>query len=397
LWETHIRLKKALIEEVKKLATDSQRNSGNVLKITSVLNEKSLIIGFARRFATYKRAFLPFTNLEKLASIVNDSKHPVEFLFAGKAHPSDGPGRDMIKNIIEISKQEKFEGKILFLEDYDIDLAKYLTQGVDVWLNTPEPGKEASGTSGMKAALNGVLNFSVADGWWGEAHLPGNGWTFPLPLDGNSPDIQNELDAEAFYEILEHEIIPTYFKRDESGIPINWISMAKNSISSLAPMYSTRRMMDEYLNKYYTKISQHNKEMQENHFENAKKLAAWKQKVTQGWNGVQVISTEVYDSSNKALPLGSELKPKITLDLDGLTDEDIGVEIVFIEKRKNATDFSKIVFTSDLLPLGKQDNQVTYQCTVPITRSGVYEYGFRIYPKNTLLISKLDFPLVKWV
>ena len=313
LWDTHINLKKALIEEVKKLAKDGQRNSGNVLKITNALNEKTLIIGFARRFATYKRALLPFYDLEKLASIVKNVKQPVVFLFAGKAHPNDRPGRDMIKHIIEISKKEPFEGRILFLEDYDIELAKYLTQGVDVWLNTPEPGKEASGTSGMKAALNGVLNFSVADGWWAEANKPDNGWTFPVPNPENNSGEQNELDADAFYQILENEIIPAYYERNKEDIPVKWLSMVKNSISDISPVYSMRRMMDEYIEKYYNKISRHTKKMTENHFENAKQLSAWKQKVKAEWNGLKVISTEVYDSANKTLPLGSELNPKIEL------------------------------------------------------------------------------------
>lgn len=396
LWETHINRKKALIEEVKNHAKTKHGKFGYSLKLINALSEKTLIIGFARRFVTYKRAMLPFYNPGKLASIIQNSEQPVLFLFAGKAHPNDGLGKDIVKNIIEISKREEFEGRVLFIEDYDMDLAQYLTQGVDVWLNTPEPSKEASGTSGMKAALNGVLNFSVADGWWAEANTPDNGWTFPEPNLENNSTVQDELDAEAFYQILKDEIIPTYYDQDENNIPVKWISMVKNSISGIAPVYSTCRMITEYTTKYYNKIYVYNKEMKENHYEKAKQLSEWKQKVADEWDRIQVITTEVYDSTNKELPLGSELKPKITLDIDTLSENDIGVEIVFIEKRKNAEDFNKIVFTSPLTPIEKHNNQVTYQCKVPITRSGAYEYGFRVYPKNPLLISKLDFPLVKW-
>lgn len=396
LWETHIQLKKALIEEVKEYVKNNQARSGYSVKLTTTLNEKTLIIGFARRFATYKRAILPFYNLEKLAAIINKSQYPVVFLFAGKAHPNDGPGQDIIKNIIEISKKESFEGKIIFIEDYDMDLAKYLTKGVDVWLNTPEPGKEASGTSGMKAALNGVLNFSVADGWWAEANNAGNGWTFPISNVENNSAIQNELDSEAFYQILENEIIPAYYQRNDEGIPVKWISMMKNCISEIAPVYSSRRMMNEYLEKYYSKISLHGREMRENRFKKAKELAAWKQTVMQAWNQIQIISSEAYTSANKALPLGSELKPRVTIDLNNLQEESVGVEIIFIEKRKNEESFNKIVFASPLFPTERQGNYAVYQSVIPITRSGIYEYGFRIFPKNPLLISKLDFPLVKW-
>lgn len=397
LWDIHLNLKKTLIEEMRRLVKSGKGKSGYSLKLTNTINENTLIIGFARRFATYKRASLPFYNLEKLASILNNNKYPVMFLFAGKAHPNDGPGREIIKSIVEISKRPEFEGRILFIEDYDIVLAKYLTQGVDVWLNTPELGKEASGTSGMKAALNGVLNFSVADGWWAEANTPENGWTFPDSNTENSWEMQNELDADAFYEIMENEIIPLYFERNKDDEPGKWISMMKKSISSIAPMYSTRRMIDEYMEKYYKKISGQGNQIKENHFEKAKKLSAWKQKIAHGWNGIQVISSEIYDSANKAMPLGSELKPKITLDLNELSEEDIGVEIIFIEKRKNTIGFSNIIFAGGLLPVERQNNQVTYECKVPITHSGVYEYGLRIYPKNPLLGSRLDFPLVKWV
>lgn len=401
LWSVHTELKKQLVEEVKKhLVINTGGRLDNMRytsKLMNALNENTLIIGFARRFATYKRPLLPFYNPERLASILRNVKHPVLFLFAGKAHPNDGPGKDMVKYIVEASRQEQYEGRILFLEDYDIELAKFLTHGVDVWLNTPEPGKEASGTSGMKAALNGVLNFSIADGWWAEAYKPGNGWCFPEQDTENDSEIQNEQDAEVFYQILENEIIPTYFERNGEDVPVKWVGMMKNSISQLAPTFSTQRMIKEYIEKYYDTLYADAKEMRDNHFENAKKMAAWKHKILRAWNGLTIVTTEVYDSANKALPLGSELTPRITLDINDLAESDVGVEILFINKRKHPEEFQTLVFSSELLPVETNGRHVTYQCKIPITRSGVYEYGFRIYPRNPLLKSRMDFPIVKWV
>lgn len=399
LWETHIKLKKVLIGELKNYINQTVKGRISVSRtsrLMNMLNENTLIIGFARRFATYKRPLLPFYNPERLASIIKNSQRPVLFLFAGKAHPNDGPGKDMVKFIVETARQEQFEGRILFIEDYDMELAQYLTQGVDVWLNTPEIEKEASGTSGMKAALNGVLNFSMADGWWAEAYKPGNGWVFPEPISEKDSSIQYEQDAESFYQILENEIIPTYFDRNNENIPVKWVDMVKKSISEIAPMYSTWRMIKEYSDIYYRSLSADNKEIQKNNFENAKRLSNWKQKIIQSWNKISVISTEVYDSANKALPLGAEMMPKIILDLGTLTPDDIGVEIVFIAKRQNTQEFKKIVFASALEPADTSNGGVTYTCKIPITRSGVYEYGFRIHPKNTLLKNRLDFPLVRW-
>jgi len=401
IWDVHTTLKARLLEEIKKRLRDEaigqHKNVKNLLQQISLLNEKTLIIGFARRFVTYKRSALLFYNQEKLANIIKSSKFPVLFLFAGKAHPNDYAGQEMIRNIVEISQQKRFQGHVLFIQNYDMLLAKYFTQGVDVWLNTPEIGMEASGTSGMKAALNGVLNFSALDGWWGEAYNSDIGWTFTSSFTGNNYEIQNEIESEMLYQVLENEIIPLYADRNKEDIPVNWIHKIKNSIAQITPQFTTKRMISEYTEKYYKKLQIRNTMIHANEFESAKKIACWKLKITREWANIKVISMDVYDSANKPFPLGSEIHPSIVIDIGALSPDEIGIEVLFIEKRKDQEDFDKIVFKSELSIIETKGKQVTFSCKIPITQSGVYEEGFRIYPKNTLLASRLDFPILKWV
>lgn len=401
IWDIHSKLKKNLLEEIKKRlrneAGGRYKNTKQLLQQINLLNEKSLIIGFARRFVTYKRSSLVFYNEERLASIIKNSKFPVLFLFAGKAHPNDYAGQEMIRNIIAISHQKRFFGHVLFIPNYDMDFAKSLTQGVDVWLNTPEMEMEASGTSGMKAALNGVLNFSVMDGWWGEAYNTDVGWTFSGSVLTNDIETQNEVESESLYHVLEKDIITLYSERDNEDLPVSWIAKMKNSISQIAPEFTTQRMLSEYMIKYYKQLDVRGNLMCANNFESAKKLAAWKIKVMREWANIRVVSLGVYDSLNKPFPLGSELNPSVILDLDELSATDVGIEVVFINKRKGEDDFNKIVFKSELAPIETKGKQVTFSCKIPITQTGVYEHGFRIYPKNSLLMHRPDFPLMTWI
>ena len=401
IWEIHTKHKKSLLDEIKRRLREDKigpyKNEKQFFGELNNLNEKSLIFGFARRFVTYKRSSLIFFDQEKLFSIIDQSKSPVLFLFAGKAHPNDNAGQEMIENIIEISRQKRFLGRVIFIQNYDMVLAKYLTRGVDIWLNTPEVGMEASGTSGMKAALNGVLNFSALDGWWGEAYNEDIGWTFTGPYLDDNKDMQTEIETDQLYQILENEIIPLYADRNSEGVPEKWIAKMKNSISQTAIKFTTKRMALEYLEKYYKKLQIRNKLITANEFESAKKIANWKLKIASEWNNIQIISMVAFDSTNKAFPLGSELNPSIIIELGELTVNDIGVEVVFINKRKDETDFNKIIFKSELNPIETNGKQITFSCKIPITQSGVYEHGFRIYPKNPLLPNRQDFPLLKWV
>ena len=298
---------------------------------------------------------------------------------------------------MDISKDPEFEGKVIFIQNYDIDIAKYLTRGVDVWLNTPELEMEASGTSGMKAMLNGALNLSVRDGWWAEAYRDDAGWAIGGTERESNPGIQYEMDAESIYRNLEEHVLPLYNDRDKDGIPTHWVAMMKTAISELVPVYSMRRMLKEYAEKYYIKLSARNKQIRLGHFDEAKKLAEWKLKITAGWPQVQVVSMDIFDSANKPFPVGDELKPNITVEVDGIDPQYVGVEIVFFDKRKPDAAFGEIIFSKEMLPIETHDKLVTYECKIPITISGVFEYAFKIFPKHPSLPHKIDFPLYKWV
>lgn len=392
-------LKKRLLDYVKaKLQEDFTRRGENpkvIFEILNAINEKALVFGFARRFATYKRAHLLFSNLERLEKIVNNPEKPVMFIFSGKAHPADQGGQSLIKRIIEVSKQPAFAGKIIFLENYNMESAKLLVQGVDVWLNTPTRPKEASGTSGMKAAMNGVMNFSVLDGWWAEGYRPDAGWALPLEKTYENQELQNVLDAETIYNTLETDIVPTYFDQDEQGISAPWVAYIKNIIAEVAPEFTMKRMMDHYLERFYNKLAERSRSIQQNNFKLASQIASWKTQIQQNWNEIEVVNREVLDTDNHSLTLGETLTPSIQLYLNQIPAEYIGVEIVFfkrIDEQKLELQFSKD------LELAKTSGQIaTYTTTVDPKLSGVYEYGFRVAPKHPLLPHPMDFNLAMWI
>lgn len=402
--------KQTLIQVVKDRLEINMRvrheNPKKIIDILNALNDEALIFGFARRFATYKRAQLLFTDIERLAKIVNNPKYPVQFLFAGKAHPADKGGQAIIKRIIEISNQPEFLGKVIFLEDYDMELARKLVQGVDVWLNTPTRPLEASGTSGMKATMNGVLNFSVLDGWWAEGYLPEGGWALPEERVYENQDFQNELDAETIYSMLEHEIIPEYYNAGKENISQKWIQRIKHTIADIAPRFTMKRMMDDYLEKFYTKLYERSKFIALDNYKNVKDLTEWKEKMLLNWESIEVISKENYDSANNPLPLGEAFEAFITLDLKELAPEDVGVELVFARRRDNKMEIvsthelEKKKVNEKILSGGADEevhNEVEYGCEVQVTFAGVFEYGFRIYAKNPVLPHRQDFNLVRWL
>ena len=280
IYEIKTGLKKSLFSNIRKrLQADmieKHVSPRTLLNISNHLDEKALTIGFARRFATYKRASLLFRDLDRLERIVNNPKKPVQFIYAGKAHPNDGGGQDLIKRVFEISQMPQFAGKVIFLENYDIELAKYLVRGVDIWLNTPTRPLEASGTSGEKAVMNGTIHFSVLDGWWVEGYRAFAGWALPKKRTFENQDLQDDIDAETIYNMLEYEIVPAYYSFNEQGVPVEWISLIKNTMVKIAPEFTMKRMIDDYYEKYYSKLFKRNKYLIENNFEKAKELAAWK-------------------------------------------------------------------------------------------------------------------------
>ncbi len=399
VWEIRQKLKANLIEGVKKqLRADLTRRGSSPKSIFEQINsikEDALVVGFARRFATYKRANLLFSNLDRLAKIVNRANYPVVFIFSGKAHPADTGGQALIKQIINISQQPEFLGKVIFLENYSMEIGKLMTQGVDVWLNTPTRPKEASGTSGMKAALNGVVNFSVLDGWWAEGYRPDAGWALPLERTYDDQFLQDELDAESIYNILDFEIIPTYFKRNEQGLPKDWIFYVKNIIGEVAPNFTMKRMLDDYYSKFYNKLGNSSKAIKANNFAKAKDLIKWKDWIKKQWDGIQIADIDVYDTENYSLPAQEPFKAKIKLELNQVRPEEVGIEVVFFKRQEE--DELNLQFSQELELIEYVDNQATYRCEFKSNITGVFEYGFRLFPKHHWMPHRQDLNLVKWL
>ncbi len=399
IWKIRQKVKETMIENIKvKLKTDltfRQENPKQIISSLEALNKNTLIIGFARRFATYKRAHLLFTNLERLSKIVNNPERPVIFVFAGKAHPADGGGQGLIKRIIEISRKPEFTGKILFLENYNMTIGKLLTSGVDVWLNTPTRPLEASGTSGEKAVMNGVLNFSVLDGWWAEGYKPGAGWAIEEAKTYLNQSLQDELDSEIIYNFLETEITDAYYDVNEEGIPTSWISHIKNTIAKITPHFTMQRMLDDYYEKYYNKLSESAKVFTADHFKNAKELSRWKWKVLSAWDKIKVEKLIIPDSDTEPIDFGKHFIAKVELKIPGLTIDDIGVEII-AGNRTNG-DIEKIRYRLPMIAGEFKDDTAHFSIEFPLKQPGVYDYAFRIYPRHKLLAHRMDFPLVKWI
>lgn len=398
IWHTHVQQKHQLLDYIKqRLKTDFlQRAEEPRLWLDTVenINYNALTIGFARRFATYKRANLIFSNIERLKRIVSNPDHPIQFIFAGKAHPNDQGGKDLIRRIIEISKQPDFVGKIIFLENYDMSLAKYLIHGVDVWLNTPQRPLEASGTSGEKAAMNGIPNFSVLDGWWAEGYREDAGWALPKDNMYQNNEYQDQLDAETIYSILEEKIIPAYYNYRENNVPKRWISYMKNTIAGIAPHYTMERQLNDYYAEYYNKLYARVQLLTKNKSAKLKELVAWKRKIRQAWDTIELIDLEYPDTEKLPLTLGQEYTMKVVLQLTGISPTDLGVELVVCKKEDNTYKFIK---TMQLDMVEEKQGRTTYIKTSRAILSGVYQCAFRIYPKHPLLPHRQDLPLLKWI
>ncbi len=399
IWDVRKTLKKELVRTIRERLSDPQMSAhytpSQVVTIKERLREDVLTIGFARRFATYKRATLLTSDLDRLDAIVNDPKRPVQFIFAGKAHPADGLGQEFIKKIIEISKEDRFLGRIIFVPGYDITLAKRMVQGVDVWLNNPTRPLEASGTSGEKAAMNGVMHFSVLDGWWVEGYREGAGWALPLESTYDDANYQNELDAATLYATIENEIATTYYDVDkESGLSPVWIGYIKNTIAQVACNFTTNRMLTDYCNQYYLPQSKRFQELVANKAKVARDIAAWKQMMLVEWGNIKVVSCTQPDASY-VLSQKSMLKSEVVLDLGHLRPEDIGVEILFTSQ--DAKGELHIQEVEELEMVKYENGIATYTAEVLPEHTGMYQVGKRIFPKNPLLPHRQDFPLVKWL
>ncbi len=399
LWRERMFLKKRLINTIRKRYSDPNQvrldSPRQMVQIIDGIKPDVLTIGFARRFATYKRAYLLFTNLDRLSAIVNNKEHPVQFIFAGKAHPNDKPGQDLIKRIVEVSAMPQFVGKILFLQNYDMELARRMVQGVDVWLNTPTRPLEASGTSGEKCVMNGVMQFSVLDGWWVEGYKEGAGWMLPMERTFADQHYQDELDAEMIYNTIEEEIAPKYYDRDADGMPHEWIASIKKCIADIASNFTTNRMLIDYEERFYNKLAARKREITAGDYMLAREIAAWKRKVSAAWDHIRVKEIQRAKIDNEAIYVGSSYHFEVTLDVDNLSPEDIGAELV-IAKQIVGDQSVTVQDTVELKQIRVEGKLVTYALDYTPNRTGSFDVAIRIFPKNPRLPHRMDFALVKW-
>ena len=396
IWETRMALKKKLVDYIReKFAATWLKNQGDPSRVVTLLESitpNALYIGFCRRFATYKRAHLLFTDLERLSKIVNNPERPVKFIFSGKAHPADGAGQGLIKRIFEISQRPEFLGKIIFLEDYDMQLARRLVSGVDIWMNTPTRPLEASGTSGEKAEMNGVVNLSVLDGWWVEGYREGAGWALKQERTYQNQGYQDQLDAATIYSLLENEILPLYYNRNEQGFSEGWIKTIKNSIATIAPHYTMKRQLDDYYDKFYIKEAANFKKLAADNNRLAKELAAWKETVAQRWDSIRVVSKD--DSVLYSAETGKKYTLRYVIDEQGLNDA-IGLELVSIKTGKDGEEY--IFSKREFEVVAHEGNNYTFEATFEPDVAGSFKSCVRMYPKNENLVYREDFCYVKWL
>jgi alpha-glucan phosphorylase-like protein len=395
IWDTKQTLRSRLIDAVRNRFKENwikrHENPKQIIAINNELSDKALTVVFARRFATYKRAHLIFRNLERLANIVNIPNKPVQFIYAGKAHPNDKAGQDLIKMIVEISKKPEFLGKILFLQNYDIRLAKLLVQGADVWLNTPTRTLEASGTSGEKAILNGTLHFSVLDGWWVEGYQPDAGWALTNERTYEDQSFQDDMDAEIIYTIFEQEIIPAFYNRNSEGVPEEWIRFIKNSIAKVVPKFTTRRMMEDYLQRYYNRLYERTRLLFKDDYEKIKEISSWKKRMARAWTNIEVVEKKIFNQGFNEYQVGQTYEGEIVLDLNELSPQHIGVELVLTEESK------RLVSTHEFDFVKYEVDKAYYKLKVSISQAGTFTYGIRVFPKNPILAHRQDVSIVKWI
>ena len=398
IWNTRLAMKKKLVDYIRKQFSNTWlKNQGDPSRIVSLLdkiNPNALLIGFGRRFATYKRAHLLFTDLDRLAKIVNNPNYPVQFLFAGKAHPYDGAGQGLIKRIIEVSRRPEFLGKIIFLENYDMHLARRLVTGVDIWLNTPTRPLEASGTSGEKALMNGVLNFSVLDGWWYEGYREGAGWALTDKRTYQNQEHQDQLDAATIYSILEQEILPLFYARNKKGYSEGWVRTIKNSIAQIAPHYTMKRQLDDYYAKFYNKEAKRFHELAANNYAKAKEIAAWKSEVVAKWDSIEVVSCDKSEElQNGTIESGKEYTITYVIDEKGLNDS-IGLELV---TTYSAADGKQQIYSVEPFEMVKQEgNLYTFRLKHKLENAGSFKVAYRMFPKHPDLPHRQDFCYVRW-
>ena len=399
LWKAHIDRKVKLLQLVKENVTNRLKTSGvsydEIKDIVSKLDPNALTIGFARRFATYKRATLIFRDLERITQILNDQDKPVQIIFAGKAHPADKEGQDLIKYIHEISMKPQFKGKIFILENYNIQIARYLVSGVDVWLNNPRRPMEASGTSGQKASVNGTINFSISDGWWAEGYNSKNGWLIGTNEQYSSYDAQDTADSESIYHTLENKIVPMYYDKDENGISKRWMDYMKNSIMSTGGKYSTSRMVVDYVEKLYMPLC----DLSNKYFDNLEEVTsynAWKNELISNWNNIKIH--QMSNLENITMDAGNNIDVSCSVELLNIDKDSVEVQVYYGKILDNG-----VVKSMQIIPMKfkenveNKDNTYLYNAKIELTTGGNYGYTFRVMPKNKMLLDPANLDLVKWI
>jgi len=395
-WTTHQKLKLQLLNFVRDKARAQRLRNGatpsEIRATDQLFDPKALTIGFARRFATYKRAALLFRDLDKLAEIVNDSERPVQFLFAGKSHPADEGGKKLIQQIVQIAAMPQFKNRILFVENYDFNVARFLYHGCDVWLNNPTRPLEASGTSGEKVVTNGCLNFSVRDGWWDEAYDGTNGWAIGDDTFRLEPEVQDEFDAFSIYEILRREIVPLYYDQDAEGVPKRWIERVRRSLITIGPVYNTSRMVADYAGVFYRKASEKGRMFAENKWAKSKELAVWKEKVRQAWPEVRANAVTWNGPARTTVSVGDTVPVTTNVFLGVLQGGEVAVEAYL--KAIEPGGISKVV---PLEPAGGVVNGwQSYAGRVSVEDSGNFNFNVRVRPSHPSLTQAHELRLITW-
>lgn len=399
LWSAHVERKRKLINLVKENTTERLRRSGysyeEINEIVSKLNPDALTIGFARRFATYKRATLIFKDIERMTQIMNNAGKPVQLIFAGKAHPADKEGQDLIKYIHEVSMMPQFKGKIFLLENYNIAMSRYLISGVDVWLNNPRRPMEASGTSGQKASVNGVINFSVLDGWWAEGYTQTNGWTIGTNAEYDSYEAQDMADSQSMYHTLEEKIIPTYYNRDKNGISKRWMEIMKNSIITTGGKYSTARMLVDYTNELYIPLCNLTKKYYEN-IDNVAAYNAWKKDLYENWKDIK-ITQENKNFDNITIDAGNNIEVGCEVQLPNIDVENVTVEAYYGKILDNGVVENVSIIPMQLQEADEENKKYYFTTKIELTTGGNYGYTFRVMPRHEMLLEPANLNLVKWI
>jgi len=399
LWETHQLLKARLIDSIRERLRRHRIRIGEspeqLRKVNEILNPEVLTIGFARRFATYKRGTLLFSQKERLLRLIKNSERPVQFIFAGKAHPKDEPGKRFIQEVYNFSREPDFEHSVVFVEDYDTYISRRLTQGVDLWLNNPLRPLEASGTSGMKLPPNGGLNFSVLDGWWCEGYNQKNGWPIGPEIVKGSPEFQNEVDSDSLFNILENQIIPLYYAKPDGKLPSAWIQLMRESIRSVVPIFNTHRMVKEYTERLYEPAAAGFKALSANNCKAAIELAQWKHSTRVDWKQIYIESVKTTLADHSALFVGDKLEVTARVFLGPIQPDYVRVQ-VYVGESDNGT--LRNSHSIDLTDIVKEDRNGVYrfQGAVPASESGSYGFNIRVIPTHPNLIQDYELRLITW-